>query len=173
MIHHCSLNLNAIEAMNFFWTSIVSREKLTEKFILDIATLEPFQATYNDEFTQESVRRCLSALSNKEPFTGNKVENRFYSRNLMILEYIDTLNEKIAAFKALRISDILHSFGDLNPIHGIDSLDIIVVPTPFETVQCRGNAIILNFFKFHLVDGELKADDLTLPEILKEALFKH
>ncbi|MBB6215652.1 hypothetical protein HNQ80_001741 [Anaerosolibacter carboniphilus] len=170
MINHCTLNLNAIETMNFFWSSIASKEKLSEKFILDIAILEPFQNTYNDEFTQESVRRCLSALSNKEPFSGNKVENRFYSRNLMILEYIDSLDEKITAFKGIRINDILHFIGDLNSTNDINSLEIIVVPSPFDTVQCQDNKIILNFFKFHLIDGELKADDLTIPEIIKEAL---
>ncbi|MFT9496989.1 hypothetical protein [Anaerosolibacter sp.] len=170
MIQHGSLNLNAIETMNFFWSSIASKEKLSEKFILDTAALEPYQLTYTDEFGPESVRRCLSALSNKEPFTGNKAENRFYSRNLMILEYIDTLPERIDAFKGIRINDILDSIGDLCTNNEFTSIEIIVVPTPFEAVEIQGNKIILNFFKFHLVNGELIADGKSISEIIKEAL---
>lgn len=171
MIHHGSLNLNAIEAMQFLWTSIASKDKLTEKFIIDIANTEPFQWIYNDEFTAESVRRSLSALSNREPFTGNKTENRFYSRNLMILEYIDTLHDKINALKGIRLKDIIDHLNTTWDIKDMDHLEVVVVPTPFDTFQRHENKIILNFFKFHLVDGILKADDMSIEEILKTALI--
>ncbi|MFZ5968160.1 MAG: hypothetical protein ACOYVK_13430 [Bacillota bacterium] len=166
MIKNITLNLNAIEAMYFFWNTISSKDKVTEKFIVDIANMESFQVLYNEEFTQESVRRCLSALSNREPFHGNKTEAKFYSRNLMILEYIDTLEEKFLTFKSLRLQDILHSLH--NQAHGVadENIEIIVVPAPFDTHYRDQNRIIINFFKFHVINGQLRADDMDFADIV-------
>lgn len=169
MISNTVLNLNILEAMNFFWTSIASKDKLPEKFIHDLSSDESFEMIYNEEFTQESVRRCLSALSNREPFSGNKVEARFYSRNLMILEYIDSLDEKINAFKSLQIKEITNYLND-KISKDISKLEIVVVPSPFETVQVVNDTIILNFFKFHIIDGVLKADDQTFVELIENAI---
>ena len=156
-----SLNLNLLETMYYFWIAISSREKLSEKFINDIANDSTFSQIYNEEFSNESVRRSLSALSNREPFTGNKAETRFYSRNLMILEYIDTLQSKMNAFKALRLNELEASIASID-----NELTIYVVPSPFETVQLKNNSLYLNFFKFNIIDGQLKADDQTIEQIL-------
>ena len=156
-----SLNLNLLETMYYFWIAISSREKLSEKFINDIANDSTFSQIYNEEFSNESVRRSLSALSNREPFTGNKAETRFYSRNLMILEYIDTLQSKMNAFKALRLNELEASIASID-----NELTIYVVPSPFETVQLKNNSLYLNFFKFNIIDGQLNADDQTIEQIL-------
>ena len=164
MHNNLKLNLNLLEAMYFFWTSVSSKEKISEKYINDVANDSAFTQVYGEEFTKESVRRCLSALSNREPFTGNKAETIFYSRNLMILEYIDTLQDKMNAFKNLRLTDISNS---LHYPSITSDLTIFVVPSPYDTVVQKNNSIILNFFKFHLIENQLHADGKSLQELLE------
>ena len=82
-------NLNGLEIMVFFWNSLISKEKVNETFINDLCSMKEFSYIYNEDFSNESLRRVLSALNNKEPFTGNKVERKYYSNNLMVLEYVE------------------------------------------------------------------------------------
>ncbi len=35
------------------------------------------KSMFDDEFNEESVRRTLSAIKNREPFSGNKKERKF------------------------------------------------------------------------------------------------
>lgn len=165
-----SFNLNAVEVMHFYWTSVGSREKMSEKFITDIASSEPFQLTFNEDFTKESVRRCLSAISNREPFSGNPSESRFYSRNLMILEYFDTLEDKINGFKSFRLNEIVNDSSILLEKLDSDNIEILVVPNPFDTMLKVSNKIILNFFKFSVSDGILSAEGKTLDQWIIEGI---
>lgn len=170
MLKKVSFNLNAVEIMHFYWISVASREKLNEKFIDDIASSEPFQLTFNEEFTKESVRRCLSAISNREPFSGNPAESRFYSRNLMILEYFDTLEDKINHFKSFRLNELSKSTSELLNKLDTDQIEIFVVPNPFDTVLKAGNKPIINFFKFHITDGGLSAEGKSIEQWIIEGL---
>lgn len=165
-----SFNLNAVEIMHFYWLSVASREKLNEKFITDIASSKAFQLTFNESFTKESVRRCLSAISNREPFTGNPVESRFYSRNLMILEYYDTLEEKINGFKALSLSNFSNDTIECFEKSNLNELEIIVVPNPFDTMIKTDNKLIINFFKFNMIDGTLSSEGKSIEQWIVEGI---
>jgi len=97
------INLNGLEIMVFFWNSLMSREKVSESFLNDLCSMQEFSYIYNEDFNNESLRRVLSALNNKEPFSGNKPERKYYSNSLMIMEYIDEVQPTINAIKKLKM----------------------------------------------------------------------
>ncbi len=165
-----SFNLNAVEIMHFYWISVASREKLNEKFITDIASSDAFQLTFNENFTKESVRRCLSAISNREPFTGNPTESRFYTRNLMILEYYDTLEAKINGFKSLSLSNFSEDTIENFEKSDLLNHEILVVPNPFDTMIKADNKLIINFFKFNMIDGILSAEGKSIEQWIVEGI---
>lgn len=55
-----------LEMMLYIWDSVSQREKISETFILEVADQKDMQYLYGEDFTKESVRKVLSAISNKE-----------------------------------------------------------------------------------------------------------
>ena len=77
------LNMEVMELMLYFWQATSDREKVGEPFIMSIADHALMKPVYTDEFHAESVRRALSAISNKEIFSGeNKKESRFWNNTM-------------------------------------------------------------------------------------------
>ena len=135
-------NLNGLEIMVFFWNSIISKEKVNETFINDLCSMKEFSYIYNEDFSNESLRRVLSALNNKEPFTGNKVERKYYSNNLMVLEYVEQVQPAIDFIKKLNLDKLSHSASE--------NMEIIVVPGTSAGIEKQGNKLIVDFFKLKL-----------------------
>src|SRR3712207_6632459 len=86
MLKRIKVNLEAIEMMNYFWQAASDKENVSEEFFHEVGTMPAMTCIYDDEFNEESVRRTLSAIKNREPFTGNKKEKRFWNYNMWIME---------------------------------------------------------------------------------------
>ena len=153
-------NLNGLEIMLFFWNSVMAREKLNESFLNDLCTMKEFSYIYNEDFNSESLRRALSALNNKEPFSGNKVERKFYSNNLMILEYIDEVQPTIDTIKKLNLNKLEKEVSE--------DIEIIIVPGTSGNIQKHNNILLVDFFSLKNTENGL----VIAGENLKAALKK-
>lgn len=167
-----NLNLNAVEAMDFFWQSVASRDKITEHFIVDTGNLPEFKLIYDNELTSESFRRVLSALSNREPFSGNKSEARFYSRNLAALEYIDSIYQKVSMIKQIRMAELIENIEKEGKNIPSTGFELLIVPSHLEDVVIKENKIIVNFFKVFVVEGLLQIGERDFKAVVTEAISK-
>lgn len=152
-------NLNGLEIMLFFWNSVKSKEKVNESFLNDICSMREFSFIYNEDFTSESLRRALSALNNKEPFSGNKTERKFYSNNLMTLEYIDEVQPTIDAIKKLNLDKLAEK--------AKEDIEIIIIPGISGSVEKRDNILLVDFFKVKYAENGLTMSGESLEDVLK------
>lgn len=173
MINRIKVNLEAIEAMLYFWQAVNDRENILEMFIYDIAAMPGLALTYEDEFNEESVRRALSAIKNREIFSrSSKKEGRFYSNNLWMMEDLSYTNSMVAPLKKLNLE---HLTGDLNfkfPDSKYEELEVIFSPLHLEDYLIRDNKLIINFFWVKPVENETFIGDTELKEYIKEKLEK-
>lgn len=160
-MRNIKVNLNGLEIMLFFWNSIISKEKVNELFINDLCSMKEFSFIYKEEFTPDSLRTILSALNNKEPYKANKIEMKFYSNNLRIMEYIDDVLPTINAIKKLNMDLLSQKLGE-------DINEIIVVPGTFNTITKSNHCLIVDFFAVRLSENSLIINDKKIEDALIE-----
>ncbi len=72
------INYEIIEMMVFFWDQVKNREKIQDAYLVEIANKKELAMIYDEEFTRDSFRKVLSAISNKELLSSpTKAESRF------------------------------------------------------------------------------------------------
>jgi len=153
------INLNGLEIMVFFWNSLMSREKVSESFLNDLCSMQEFSYIYNEDFNNESLRRVLSALNNKEPFSGNKPERKYYSNSLMIMEYIDEVQPAINAIKKLNLNGIAEK--------AKEDVEVVVVPGLSKGIEKTDNKLIVDFFGLKNTENGLVISGESLEAVLK------
>lgn len=153
-------NLNGLEIMLFFWNSVMAKEKVNESFLNDLCSMKEFSYIYNEDFNSESLRKVLSALNNKEPFSGNKAERKYYSNNLMIMEYIDEVQPTIDAIKKLNLNKLGEEFKE--------DTEIIIVPGTSGNVQRHDNKLLVDFFSLKNTENGLVISGESLEAALKK-----
>ena len=153
------INLNGLEIMVFFWNSLMSREKVSESFLNDLCSMQEFSYIYNEDFNNESLRRALSALNNKEPFSGNKPERKYYSNSLMIMEYIDEVQPAINAIKKLNLNSIAEK--------AKEDVEVVVVPGLSKGIEKTDNKLIVDFFSLKNTENGLVISGESLEAVLK------
>ncbi len=148
MIKRITVDLHTVENLLFFWNMIAEREKVSEIFILSVAELPQFQAIYDEEFDNISVRKVLSALSNREVFRGdNRRESRFWVDNLWMLEDLEYTMRMVTPLKQLHLEDLVEPLNRLVPQDRYEELKVVFVPFPRRTSVIRGNGLYINFFR--------------------------
>ncbi|HQL36360.1 MAG TPA: hypothetical protein PLG67_07195 [Bacillota bacterium] len=153
------INLNGLEIMVFFWNSLMSKEKVSESFLNDLCSMQEFSYIYNEDFNNESLRRVLSALNNKEPFSGNKPERKYYSNSLMIMEYIDEVQPTINAIKKLNLNSIAEK--------AKADVEVVVVPGLSKGIEKTDNKLIVDFFGLKNTEDGLVISGESLEAVLK------
>ena len=153
------INLNGLEIMVFFWNSLMSKEKVSESFLNDLCSMQEFSYIYNEDFNSESLRRVLSALNNKEPFSGNKPERKYYSNSLMIMEYIDEVQPTINAIKKLNLNSIAEK--------AKADVEVVVVPGLSKGIEKTDNKLIVDFFGLKNTEDGLVISGESLEAVLK------
>ena len=147
MIERIIVNLDVVEALLFFWHSIKDRNKVSELFIFDVMDMPGLKYAYDDEFTPESVRKALSAITNRESFSGkNKKEGRFYSNNLWMLEDLSYTDRMIQPLKTLNLQSLVKKINATKSSNHFSELEVIFSPLHFEEYIIKDNKLIINFF---------------------------
>lgn len=148
MVKAIKVNLNSIEAMLYFWQAVNDRENVSEMFIYDMTTMPGLALAYDSEFNEESVRRALSAIKNREIFTSNnRKEGRFYNNNLWMMEDLEYTSLMIAPLKKLNLSSLVEGLNSKYPNSKFEELEVIFSPLHLDEYLIVENKLIVNFFR--------------------------
>ncbi|MGO1819800.1 MAG: TDE2712 family protein [Senegalia sp. (in: firmicutes)] len=157
-----------LEMMLYMWDSISQREKIGEIFILKLADEEDMQYLYGEDFDKESVRKVLSAISNRELLNKpTKKESRFWNKNMWMMEDMDFTNSMVAPVKTLNLDDVKDKLKE-------DEYEVVFIPGHMDDYYIDGNKLIINFFKVMVNpynDEPAKIDDKPLKEYIEEKLL--
>lgn len=146
MVKTITVNLDTVEMMLFFWQSVAEREKVGEEFMREVADKDDMKYLYNENFSQESVRKVLSAISNRELLNNpTKEESRFWNYNMWMLEDLDNMNNMVKPVKTLNLDDIKEKIKDKDT--KVETLEVVFVPGHLEEYYIDENKLVINFFR--------------------------
>lgn len=166
MLKRITIDLTTVESLIFFWQLILEKQKVSELYILRTTELPAFQATYTDNFTHISLRRVLSAISNKEVFIGdNKEQGRFWSNNLWMLEDISYITSLVAPLKTLNLDDLIPCLQNNNR-GSYEEIVVHFVPLHLIPYSSRKNQLYVNFFA--IIPLEAQKPSINIPLLKKE-----
>ncbi|MTI68866.1 MAG: hypothetical protein FH751_01255 [Firmicutes bacterium] len=163
MVQRVKVNLDVIEGMIFYWQSTSEREKIGESYLNDISKKKEMKYIYDDEFNEESVRKVLSSISNREVFKGdNKKESRFWNYNMWVLEDMGLTDMMIQPVKKLNLDHTVEMLNKLDGSDKYEEIEVIFVPGHFDIYKIVDNKLIINFFR---VKADLYSDDVTIEDM--------
>lgn len=133
------VNNEVVELMIYFWESVSEREKVSEDYLRSVSQRNEMKLIYNENFNEESVRKVLSAISNRELLNGGtKEEKRFWNNNMWMMEDLSLMKAMIDPIKKLNLDEIKKD------------LELIFIPGHIDEHYVIGNKLVVNFFKINV-----------------------
>lgn len=177
MVDRIKVNMNALEGMIYFWQSCTEKEKVSEQFLNDLSIMPELTCFYDEEFDGESVRRTLSAITNREPFKANsKKESRFWNYNMWVMEDMEYTKAMIDPLKKLNLSSIIEEINSKKDCP-FEEIEVIFTPMHFDDFIVSKNKLIINFFKVKPGDfddntyiGDIEIKEYILDKIINNVL---
>lgn len=169
MLKNIKINFDTVEMMVFFWESMMSREKVIEAYLIEVSEKEDMKPLYNDEFTKDSVRKVLSAISNRELVNHpTKAESRFWNNNMRMLEDRDNMNFMLKPVKTLNLDYLKDEFkGDTK----FEEIQVYFIPGHLDKVYIDGNKLYVNFFSMSAGwenPEDMKIDGMSVKEFVEK-----
>lgn len=159
MIRRIKTNLDALEGMIYFWQATSEKEKVGEGYLNDLSNNSLMDYLYDDEFTKESVRKVLSAISNREMLSSKtKKEGRYWNYNMWVLEDLEYTNMMIGPLKVLNLDCMIEKLNTLTGASKYEEIEVAFLPGHLDEYKIDGNRLIINFF---LVKPDLYDEDKT------------
>ncbi|WP_422486943.1 hypothetical protein [Gudongella sp. DL1XJH-153] len=138
-----TVSANTVEMMIFFWESVADREKVSDKYLMELAEHEDLSTLYDEEFSKDSFRKVLSAISNRELMNNpTKKESRFWNLNMWMLEDMDNMREMVKLVKTLNLDHLKDKLSK--------DVKVIFIPGTTEEYKFDGDKLIINFFKISI-----------------------
>lgn len=168
MVKNINLNLEAIEALHFFWIAASEKDQVDEKFFHDLGEMAACQLMYDDEFTAESIRRALSAIKNREPFSGNKKERKFWNLNMWAMEDLELTAMMINPIKKLNLNHLIEKLQDSK----YETLEVYFSPLHDEEYKIIDNKLLVNFFRIQtsFMDDSVMINNMPIEDYLESKL---
>lgn len=168
MIKNIKINLDLLESMLYYWKATSEREKVGEQFLYTIADNELMKACYSDEFDGESVRRALSAISNREIFRPeSKKEGRFWNNNMWMLEDPEYTMNMLTPLKVLNLDAEIKTIETSNDV---ETVNLVILPGHMDIsyVDKSTNTVAINFFRVlpSMIDDSITIDDVDMKEYI-------
>lgn len=164
MLQRIKVNLNAVEAMLYFWQSSIEKEKVSEGYLNDLGNMPEFYLYFDEEFTAESLRKVLSAITNREPFKPeNKKEGRFWNYNMWVTEDMEYTKAMISPIKQLNLSSLIEKLKDVTDK---EELEVVFTPMHVEEYVVKENKLLINFFM--VKPGDFDDNTYILGKEIKE-----
>jgi hypothetical protein len=172
MLQRIKVNLEAVEAMLYFWVAASEKENVAEKFFYDIAEMSGLTCAYDEEFNGESVRRALSAIKNREPFVGNKKELKFWNNNMWMMEDFEYTNAMAQPIKKLNLGNLVEKLSSVKGSNKYEELEVIFSPLHSDEYIITGNKLVINFFRVKpdFMDDKTYIGEIELNEYIEEKL---
>lgn len=168
------IDFDVLEMMIFFWESVASKDKMGDDYFMNIAEKPQMQIIYGDEFSPDSVRKVLSAISNRERLNDRTPkESRFWNNNMWILEDLETMRNMIAPVKTLNLKELAEKY---DARLKFEELEIIFIPAHIDECYIQDNKFYINFFK--LIPNfenpkEIKIAGLPLKEYVNKKIEEY
>jgi hypothetical protein len=157
MLQRIRLNLEAVEAMLYYWQAASEKDNIAESFFYDVAKMPALSAAYDEEFDGESVRRALSAIKNRERFDGNKKEKKFWNNNMWMMEDLEYTRSMANPLKKLNLDSLVSELQGTPGSDKIEEVEVIFSPLHSDEYIISGNRLIINFFRIKPNDVDEKA----------------
>lgn len=172
MVQRIKVNLEAVEAMLYFWQAASEKDNIAEKFFYDVAEMEALSCVYDEEFNAESVRRALSAIKNREPFVGNKKELKFWNNNMWMMEDLEYTNAMVQPVKKLNLDKLVGKLTQIEGANKYDELEVIFSPLHSDEYIIKENKLVVNFFRIRpdFVDNKIYIAEKEITEYIEEKL---
>jgi hypothetical protein len=171
MINTIKINFDILEMMLFIWQSVVEREKISETFMMEVANKEEMSYLYDEEFSKESVRKVLSAISNRELLNHpTKKESRFWNNNMWMLEDLDNMNSMVKPVKTLNLGSLKEELSESK----FNEIEIIFIPGHIDEYIINENKLVVNFFKIManpMDNTDVKIAGKPLKEYIEEKVL--
>lgn len=156
-----------LETMLYIWDSVSQKQKITDDFLVKLAEHEDMKYLYEEDFNKESVRKVLSAISNRERLNNpTKKESRFWNNNMWMTEDLGFTNMMVNPVKTLNLDDIKDKLSK-------DKYEIIFIPGHMDEYYIDGDKLVINFFKIvaSLFDeNDIKISGKPFKEYIEEKL---
>lgn len=174
MIKNITLNLEAIEALHFYWIAASEKDQIDEKFFHDLGEMKAVQLMYDENFNAESVRRALSAIKNREPFSGNKQERKFWNLNMWAMEDLELTAMMITPIKQLNLDNLVDKLNQETLGKDYENLEVYFSPIHDEEYKIIDNKLLINFFRIRtsFTDDSVTIDDKELSSYIEEKLIE-
>lgn len=171
MIKRIKVNLDVVEAMLYYWEATSDKEKVGEAYILSIADFPDMKYLYGDDFDRESVRKVLSAISNREMLNGgSKEDRRYWNNNMWMLEDLEFTNMMVHPLKVLNLNDLMDKLNKENPDIEYEEIEVVFIPGHIDEYVIHENKLIINFFR---VNPDLYEEDkVTIGELELKAYIE-
>ncbi|QZY57266.1 hypothetical protein [Crassaminicella profunda] len=173
MIKRIKTNLDVMEGMLYFWQATSEKEKVGESYINDISNIPLMSYFYDSEFTKESVRKVLSAISNREMLSSkNKKEGRFWNYHMWMLEDLEYTNMMVQPLKVLNLDYLVEKLNNLGNCAKYEEIEVIFLPGHLDEYKIIDNKLIINFFRVKpdLYEDKTWIGEKDLVEFVEEKL---
>lgn len=158
MLKTINKNLNVIESMLYFWQATKEKEKVGENYLVTLSEYEEMKLLYSEDFNEESVRKALSAISNREMLNGGtQKERQFWNNNMWMLEDMDYMKMMVEPLKTLNLDSLIEKINSQKTISSED-IEVIFVPANKEEYLVKGNKLVVNFFK---ITPDIMGEEIT------------
>ncbi|MDD2586053.1 MAG: hypothetical protein PHT79_04425 [Syntrophomonadaceae bacterium] len=176
MIKNIKVNLEEIESMLYFWHATGEKEKVGEVYLNDVAAMPGLSACYDDEFNAESVRKVLSAITNREMLSEKtKKEGRFWNNNMWMTEDLEFTDMMVKPLKLLNLESLVAELQQVKGNDKYEKLEVVFSPLHFDEYIIKDNKVIINFFRVKPDDFEetvATIDGKDIKEYIKEKLVE-
>ena len=148
MLKFITVNYELIELLQFFWSTVAQGQKVNDAFIMEIAERPEMAAIYTDGFDEQSVRKVLSAVVNKEPVNeATEKELEFYHYNKFNADDPGNVAMILPAIKLLNLDHLKEDYKDASQF---ESVKVVFTAGYDFTSQIDGDTVIINYFKMGL-----------------------
>jgi len=173
LVKTIKINFDTVEMMLYFWQSIAERDKVAESFMIEVAAKEEMKYLYGPDFNEESVRKVLSAISNRELLNNStKQERKFWNNNMWMLEDLGNMNNMVKPVKTLNLDDVK---GKLSGETKYEDLEVIFIPGHEAEYYIDDNKLVINFFRLmvdFMDETKVNISGKPLKEYVEEKLFE-
>lgn len=176
MIKTIKVKLDAIEGMLYYWQATNEKEKVGESYLVNITEFPGMNKLYGDDFTPESARKVLSAISNREMLNdSSKTERKFWNNNMWMLEDLEYTNTMVAPLKLLNLDDLVEKINNSVPNAKYQDVEVVFIPGHKEECYIDGNKVIINFFRVmpDILGGDVvKIGEKELKSYIEEKIIE-
>lgn len=148
MIKRIKVKFDIIEAIHYFWQVTSEKGKVGEQYLDTLTEFPEISYIFDNDFTKESMRKVLSAISNREVLnSSSKKDRKFWNYNMWMMEDLEFTYMMIKPIKTLNLNSLVDKLNAKNENIKYEELEVVFVPGHENEYLIVDNKLIINFFR--------------------------